>query len=417
MLEHYFRKKNKLNRLRTCLLGLYLDPFACYLNGLGYLKPVVVHYVSAAGHLAHWLAESQHCLDELDEQLVQDFLEHHLDCCSCPDPRPCVVHILRAGCGHFLSFLRQKGTISTNPPVRHSPFEQILDQFDRYMLDVCGLATNTRCYRIRHARAFLEHFCIHDGLHLESLRAEEIRNYVAERAQEYSRGSAKVLAGAVRSFLRYLQFLGLCSENLVASVPSFAAPSQTRLPQSLSTEQLKQMFSSFDRSHASGLRDYAMALCMLELGLRSADIVAVTLADIDWRVGTVVIHGGKGRRSTILPLPANVGQALVDYLRHERPQTDDRHLFVRHAFPRGKPISTRIVQRAIESAFKRVEIVGKTPHSLRHTTANRLLQGGASLKEVADVLRHRSLNTTTIYARINRAKLDEIAMPWPEVKI
>ncbi len=417
MLEHYFRRKNKLDRLRVGLLGPYLDSFASYLNGQGYLEPVVVHYVSAAGHLAYWLTKSQYCLDELNEQLIHDFLEHHLDCCNCPDPQLRVVHILRAGCGHLLSFLRLQGTISTIPLVHYSPFEQLLDQFDKYLLDVCGLATNTRCYRVRHARAFLEHFCTHTDFNLETLGAEEIRNYVADRAQERTRGSARVLAGAVRSFLRYLQFLGLCSESLVASVPSFAAPPQTRLPKSLSTEQMKQMLSSFDRSHASGLRDYAMALCMLELGLRSADIVAITLTDVDWRVGTVVIRVGKGRRSTILPLPAKVGQALVDYLRHERLQTGDRHLFVRHAFPRGKPISTGIVQRAIKSAFRRAGIVGKTPHSLRHTTANRLLQGGASLKEVADVLRHQSLDTTTIYARINRAKLDKIAMPWPGVKI
>ena len=236
-----------------------------------------------------------------------------------------------------------------------------------------------------------------------------------ESARQKQRGSSEQLCAA---FFRFTQVAGLCEGRLAAAVPKVAHWRQAHLPRSLSDEQLAALFASFDLTTATGRRDYAMVSCMAGLGLRAGEVAALLLDDVDWRAGTLRVGRGKERRASFLPLPTRVGRALVGYLRHGRPQTDDRHMFVRHQLPVGQPLSSAAVTAAVRLAFTRARLTVpfKGAHVLRHTAATHMVRAGASLKQVADVLRHRSLETAAIYAKVDLATLAEVALPWPEVR-
>jgi integrase len=157
---------------------------------------------------------------------------------------------------------------------------------------------------------------------------------------------------------------------------------------------------------------------MAGMGLRAGEVAALLLDDLDWRAGTLQVRRGKERRTSLLPLPAPVGRALVGYLRHGRPRTRDRHVFVRHQLPVGQPMGSPAVVAAVRQAFMRsgLETPFKGAHVLRHTAATRMVRAGTSLKAVADILRHRNLETTMIYVKVDLPKLAEVALPWPEVR-
>ena len=178
------------------------------------------------------------------------------------------------------------------------------------------------------------------------------------------------------------------------------------------------MLASFDVSTPCGQRDQAIVQCLATLGLRPGEVADLCLDDIDWRGGTLQIRARKNRRGAVLPLPRVVGQALVAYLSRERPATDERRMFVEHLGDRrGKPLSSPAVSRVAARAVRRAAV--DAPHAganvFRHTVASRMVREGASLKEVADVLGHRSLDTTTVYAKLDLPRLREVALPWPEV--
>jgi integrase len=158
-----------------------------------------------------------------------------------------------------------------------------------------------------------------------------------------------------------------------------------------------------------------MVRCLVDLGLRSSEVVGLRLNDIDWQAGTVRLAKAKSRRKDVLPLPYETGQAISSYLISERPQTASRAVFVRHVAPYGKPIGTGVVQRAVRAAYRRCGLPHTRVHILRHSVASRLLNAGTPLKEIADVLRHRSLDTSAIYTKVDTARLTAIALPWPGI--
>jgi integrase len=185
------------------------------------------------------------------------------------------------------------------------------------------------------------------------------------------------------------------------------------LPRSLTDDEIDRLLDSFTPDLPSYRRGYAMVRCALDMGLRCGEIARLALADIDWHAGTVTLRHTKSRREDVLPLPAATGQAIVDYLRLERPQSSNRAVFVRHIAPRDLPIGPDAVRRVTSDAYRRIGLMHGRTHALRHTTARRLLAHGSSLKEVADVLRHRSLNTSLIYAKLDSRRLRAVALPWP----
>ena len=201
--------------------------------------------------------------------------------------------------------------------------------------------------------------------------------------------------------------------GLLGVISSPAHWSLASLPRGLKPAEVDRLLNSFTSSVPSHRRGYAIVRCALDMGLRSGEIAKLQLADIDWRAGTVTLKRTKSLRQDILPLPAVTGHALADYLRHERPTTTNPAVFVRCMAPRDQPIGVDAVHRVIRDAYHRIGLTHGRSHALRHTLACRLLDHGSSLKEVADVLRHRSLNTSLIYAKIDTPRLIAVALPWP----
>jgi len=202
-------------------------------------------------------------------------------------------------------------------------------------------------------------------------------------------------------------------QPLLAVIASPAHWSLASLPRGLSGEEVDRLLSSFTDALPSPRRGYAIVRLALDLGLRSIEINRLQLADIDWRMGTVTLKRTKSRRQDVLPLPVATGRALEAYIRHERPKTSDGAVFVRHLAPHDEPIGVHAIYRVVRDAFRRVGIPHGRSHALRHTLACRIVNQGGSIKEVADVLRHRSLNTSLIYAKLDHGALAGVALPWP----
>jgi integrase len=221
------------------------------------------------------------------------------------------------------------------------------------------------------------------------------------------------MSTALRSYLRFRAFEGDRVEHLL---PLIASPAYWRLaplPQTLSGVEVAQLLDAFPPELPSRLRSYAIVRCVVDLGLRSREVINLDLDDIDWAAGILRIVKGKSRRVDVMPLPQATGSALVAYLRSERPQTTNRRVFVRHVAPMDEPVGPDVVRRAVREAYRRCGLPYTRVHILRHTLASRLLNTGGTLKEVADVLRHRELNTSLIYAKVDISRLSAVAMPWP----
>jgi site-specific recombinase XerD len=191
-----------------------------------------------------------------------------------------------------------------------------------------------------------------------------------------------------------------------------------RNPKTLTVDQLTKVLDNFDRSTANGQRDYAMAICMADLGLRASEVAGLRLDDIDWDQSTIHLVAPKGHRDRVLPLPRRVGAALAAYLRRGRPRSGHREVFVRHRAPLGEPVSALLVHEVMCRAYRRAGLDASITgtHVLRHTAAGLMYQRGATLKEISDVLGHQSLDTTAIYAKVNWTQLRTVALPWPEVR-
>jgi len=308
-----------------------------------------------------------------------------------------------------LGYLRAVGAVpAVVPSVPEGPIEELLVGYRRYLACERGLAEGTLGDYERIARLFL---CqLGDaGLGVERLSAAEVTAFVARECPRRSVPSARYLVCGLRSLLRYLHLVGVVPVSLVAAVPGVAAR-RRKLPRALEPAVVARLLASCDRRRTVGRRDHAIMLLLGRLGLRAGEVAALQLEDFDWRAGEMLVRG-KGDRHERLPLPVDVGQALVLYLRR-RGQQPTRALFVRVRAPRGA-LDARGVCAVVHDACVRAGIPPVGAHRLRHTAATGMLRAGASLPEIAEVLRHHRLETTTIYASVDRAALRELALPWP----
>lgn len=256
-----------------------------------------------------------------------------------------------------------------------------------------------------------------DPIDLARLSPSDVMEFVASLRGRYSPRSIKTVRTALRSFFRFLRVEGLCDERLEAAIPTVGHWRLSTLPRHLSDQQVMQLLASFDTSKPFGLRDRAIILCLATLGLRPREVAELRLEDIDWRRGTVRLRTRKTRRGAVLPLPHTAGCAIVAYLRGERPTTEERRVFVQHlGAHRGEPISSNAVSAVVVRALRRAGVQAPLAgaYVLRHTVASRMVRRGASLKEVADVLGHRCLDSATIYAKLDLPALREVSLPWPE---
>lgn len=294
--------------------------------------------------------------------------------------------------------------------------EKLIAEYDQHMEQVCGFSFSSRRLRRYCCRHLLKWRYGTRPIHLPQLSAKDLTKFVRARAADLSPGSLHVFIVCLRSFCRFLEFSGRIQIGLSGALPRVPTPPSVLPPKTLKTEEWRRFLSGSPRITAVGKRDYAIALCLSKLALRSHEVIALTLEDINWQARTLRLSRTKQRRERLLPMPNQLVRALAVYLKKARPRTESRALFVHHQSYVGRPMSARSVRDVIRRGFGRCGIAARGTHILRHTWATSAQRRGASLKLIADILGHSSLQTTLRYAYVNLEELRQAALPWPKIR-
>ena len=394
-------------------LAEFRSGFDAELESVGYTDLSRAQLVRLLARLSDWLADHQISLVEVDDAVLGEFLAARR-AAGCAQ----WTSVIGLGSHPVVVYLRAVGAIPVPAPsVDATPTGRLLDAYRLYLVQERGLAAITVFHYVDVARRFAG-FCssAHGEAHgrarevvVEEVAAKDVTSFVLAECARGPVGTG--LLTGLRSLLRYLYFEGLIGTELAWAVPSAAGWSGASLPKDVPPVQLDALLGSCDRRRGVGRRDYALMILMARLGLRAAEAGGLRIDDIDWRAGDLVVRG-KGRRDERLPLPADVGEAIVAYLQRGRPTCSSRLVFVACRAPFGglaPPSVTDIVYRACDRAG--LPRVGA--HRLRHTAATQMLRRGATLAEVAQVLRHHDPLTTSTYAKVDRGALATLAQPWP----
>jgi integrase/recombinase XerD len=390
--------------LMTGPLASFADAYAAELRARGYTPLTTVVELRQVGRLSRWLVAGGYGAGDLTRGLVEEFLLWQ-----------------RAGGRHrsewsrpgllcLLEVLRALGVLAGGEPAPlGSPTDLLLASFERYLLRERGLAGGTVSGYVTHARWFL------DGLPsggLTGLSAGEVTAAVLAKAGSgISVSTTQYFVCGLRAFLRFCFVEGLLEADLSRAALAVAGRRRSSLPKGISRADAQALLGACDLRSALGRRDYAVIVLLLRLGLRRGEAAALTLDDIDWRTGDLVVHG-KGGRQDRLPLPADVGEAIAAYLRRGRPASDRREVFLRGRAPYA-PVACGTVSSTVRRACRRAGIPEVGSHRLRHTAACEMVAAHVPLVQIGQVLRHRSLQSTAIYARVDIDQLRSLAAPWP----
>ena len=361
-------------------------------------------YVMA--HLSHWLESEGLAGAELTARQVERFAQVRQ---AEGRRRWKSVRSLR----RLVSFLREREVV---PPEEHQELgavERELEGFRLYLLRERRLAERTARQRVDIARRFLMTVVVEGRLRPERLDAAAVIGFIGAESRRYARGSVKVTTTSVRSLLHYLFVAEIVERDLAGAVPSIAGRRLSGLPKGVDDDTVELLLASCDLDTAVGCRDFAVMMLMARLGLRAHEVAVLRLDDVDWRAGELVIHG-KGGRVDRLPLPEDVGAALVAYLRRGRRASALRGVFLRSCGP-DAPMSRQAVVSVTRTASARAGIATVGGHRLRHRAACRVLVGGGNLAEAGQLLRHHGQETTAIYAKVDQAALAAVVRPWPGV--
>jgi site-specific recombinase XerD len=388
-------------------LSIHIEGFATFLGRQGYALSTVKTKLQLLVALSGWLQRRKMQLTDLDEERLGLFFARHRR-------RGTQRGDERTGC-QLLLYLRGLCCASTPPAtIDDTALGQVEYDFARFLRSERGLKPVTVANYQRIVRRFLVHRFRREEARFDELRLHDIHRFILEQARHVRRSYAKLMVTALRSFLRFLHQRGAITMDLAAAVPAVANWRLSHLPISLTSDQVERLLTCCDRSTRTGQRDFAILLFLSRLGLRAGEVVAMTLDDFDWQAGEFVVHG-KGDRPERLPLPRDVGSALVHYLRYVRPPCQTRRVFVRIRAPRcgfsGSAAICDVVRRALARAG--FDPGFKGAHLLRHSLATNMLRKGASLDEIGQILRHAQTNTTQIYAKVDIRALRGIAQPWP----
>ncbi len=316
----------------------------------------------------------------------------------------------------LIEFLRRDGVIAAEriTPPRLTPAEQCAQGYEQYLRETRALADSTVINYVPFTRDFLKD-CFGDGrVALSRLTASDVVKFVQGQARRLHLKRAKLMTSALRSFLQYARYRGDVTLDLGAAVPAVANWSMPSIPRAIAPDQIRQLIASIDRRTAIGRRDYAILLLLARLGLRSGEVAFLELDEIDWNEGLLRVRGKGGQRNE-LPLPAEVGEAIAAYLRHGRPDSSSRRVFLRAKAPirgfRGASGVGSIVRHSLQRAG--VDAPTHGAHQFRHGLATEMLRQGSSLAEIGEVLGHRHPQTTKIYTKVDIKALRTLALPWP----
>ena len=407
----------------------YRVGFEAVLADAGFTPLSAVNQVRLMRHLSIWLEARDLQASDLAPAVALEYLAHRR-----AEGYTCWLSM--RGLTPLLTYLRGLGVAPVLvAPVSAGPLDDLIERYRRYLVAERGLVATTVRYYLVDARAFLAGWVDASGLRLGEMGAGQVSAFVVGQCAHRSVGSAKILVTVVRSLLRFLLLEGLVTADLSAAVPAVAGWRGSHLPKGITPAEVEALLGSCDRPrYAAGRpradrgpgervrldvpciasrRDRAILLLLVRLGLRAVEVARLQLDDVGWRRGEIVIRG-KGRRDERLPLPVDVGEAVVDYLRRDRPAVAEMALFINARVPYS-PMTAGAVKAVVVLAAGRAGLPGVSAHRLRHTAATQMLHAQAPLAEVGQVLRHRNAATTAIYAKVDRGRLRELAAAWPQV--
>lgn len=408
-MEPLYKDSSTLRRMREGPLGAYIDTFFQQMVEQGYARFSIRYALQLFADLGRWMRRNKITVRQLSAEQLACYLRDRIQC-----------HHFRTGDAsilrRLLNLLIGQGIVAQAPPIEPTPAERLEAEFRRYLEQERRLSPSTVLLYMEFGHRFLAQITQDGEVHFDHLRAAGVVSFVQrEAARLHHAKRAKLMTSALRSFLQYARYRGLIAADLRDSVPTVANWSMASLPKALSADEVQRLLSGCERKKtAVSRRNGAILLLLARLGLRAGEVVGLTLDDIDWAAGTLGIHGA-GTPEDRLPIPQDVGAALADYLCHVRPVCASRRVFVRMRAPyRGFASSAAIsslVRRALDRAG--LDPAHKGAHLLRHTVATQMLRQGASLAEIGELLRHRSQQTTMIYAKVDLDLLRPLALPWP----
>ncbi|MGA7982349.1 MAG: tyrosine-type recombinase/integrase [Chromatiaceae bacterium] len=407
MLTTYFKHPFTLRKLRSGPAGPYLDSFASHLARAGYSRDKVRAYLRGTGRFSAWAAQTDLMIDHLDSRLLVPF-GRYLDSqarlrCRRGEYSPTFL-----GARHFVDFLEARGLVATPAPAVEP---ELLTAFCHWMRSQRGVTETT----LNGYRPALRHLLVALGDHPEQYTAKQLRGFVLSRTRDNKTSQTKTTVTVLRMFLRFLITQGRCPPELLVAIPTIAGWRRSSLPSYLCAEEVEQVIATCDCMSAIGARDRAVLLLLARLGLRASDVAALQLNDIDWEQGLFQV-AGKNRRQTALPLPQDVGEALLHYVANHRPCVETSHVFITAIAP-FVPFSRWMVSSITARALRLAQIDAPSggAHLLRHSAATAMLRQGTSLEAIGAVLRHTSIETTHIYTKVDVDLLEQVVVPWLEV--
>ncbi|MBX4899679.1 tyrosine-type recombinase/integrase [Rhizobium bangladeshense] len=389
-------------------LSSWIDRFADELAAQRYTPLTIEGYTASARHFAAWLGRAGISIDVIDGDVVRRFAEHR---CRCPGGRQWLrispKYSRRAG--RFVVFLQEAG-VACPPPKIASPYP-LLDGYQSWLHIHRGLSERTIARHLRDLHKLLPEL----GTATLDYDAALIRSVVREWRERTGPADLRTITSALRSYLRYLAGAGLCRPNLDHAIPPVLQWRLSSLPRYLAAADVERVIASCDQLARGCLRDRAILLLLARLGLRAGDVACLRLDDIEWTSGMLRLSG-KARRQVRLPLPQDVGDALLAYIEQERPCVPEEAVFLTMIAPYRSFAQSSHVSTIVALALKRAGI-SDPPSSgaclLRHSAATSMLRSGATLEAIGTVLRHRSLDMTAHYAKVDVAMLEQVAQPWP----
>ena len=387
-------------------LAAFNSGFAAELVRLGYRPNAAANQLQLMAHLSRWMTKRGLTAEGLMAPVLADFLaaRHAAGYRLWLSPR---------ALSPLLTYLRALGVASVEAePQPDGAVETLLTRYRSYLVAERGLSPSTARLYADLTSPLLASRMAGGELDLASLTAADVIGFVRASCPGRAVGTAKLLVTALRSLLSFLHVEGVIGFSLASAVPSVAGGTRLGSPRGLDRDAVVRLLACCDRTTPLGRRDYAMLVLLARLGLRPGEVASLRLDDIDWRAGELAVTG-KGHRIERLPLPVDVGQAVAEYLRDGRPATAERRtVFVRYRAPH-RPLSVSGVTDTVNRTAQRAGLGCIRAHQLRHTAATALVQAGAGLAEVGQVLRHRRLLSTSIYAKVDTEGLRELARPWP----
>lgn len=377
-------------------------PYAAELHELGYTPLGVVKQLRQVARLSRWLEQTGMDAADLSSDVLQQFLRVHRGVGVATPATP--------GLAALLVVLGRSGAVvEAGEHVLGAAGDGLLDAFHHYLLAERGIGASTADRYVEYARRFMAERS--GAAELGALTSADVTRCVQREAARVAVASTQYFVAGLRAFLRFCFIEGRVDSDLSAAALAVTGRRRSSLPKGITSAEAVALLSSCDRRRGVGQRDYAILLVLLRLGLRAGEVAGLTLDDIDWRSGQIVVHG-KARRQDRMPLPTEVGEAIVGYLRRGRPRSADREVFLRAVAPISR-LERGGVSGIVRRACHRAGIVEVGAHRLRHTLACDLVTAGAGLPEIGHLLRHRALTSTAIYARVGIEGMRELSLPWP----